>query len=213
MGVVDKDWTGGNASVFIGIGATNHSDGKLAPMLEYLNERDKGVCEWKPVAGYEKRFVISSKGDVVSLYNKKPMKIVILPNGYHYLPIMLQKPQRHVKTAYLHRLVAETFIPNPLGKETVNHKDGDKSNNRVDNLEWATQSEQNYHATRVLHVVRNTEKILAWNKRRRLFTDEEVRFIRSTDMSVSQIIERLHKKCDYSVIYDIKKRVTYKDVI
>lgn len=50
------------------------------------------------------------------------------------------------KNLLIHRLVAERWIPNPDGKRTVNHKDGDKLNNHVSNLEWLTDSENNKHA-------------------------------------------------------------------
>lgn len=180
--------------------------------LEYLNKRDIGVCIWKPVFGFEDRFLISTKGDVFSLRKFMPMKITKLPNGYYYLPIMLQKPYRHTKTAYLHRLVAKTFLPNPLNKRTVNHKDGDKSNNNVANLEWATQSEQNFHATRILKVRRNIDKIQALNKAKRIFSKDEVHLIRDSGMSDLELW-RYFGKGSTKAIRQIRMHKTYKDVL
>jgi hypothetical protein len=66
-------------------------------------------------------------------------------SSHGYLTVFLGSKNRLV-----HRLVATAHIPNPEGKRTVNHKDGDKHNNCVDNLEWATDSENNLHAFKEL---------------------------------------------------------------
>ena len=76
-------------------------------------------------------------------------------NGRGYLTVMLTIETGKQKRPYIHRLVAETFIPNPKNKRTINHKNGIKSDNRVKNLEWATQSENVKHSYDVLNRIRS----------------------------------------------------------
>lgn len=76
-----------------------------------------------------------------------------LTGGYHYLSV---KINGKFVSRRVHRLIAEAFIPNPEGKAEVNHKDGDKSNNAVSNLEWVTSSENGYHAVNVLGLNRGS---------------------------------------------------------
>lgn len=71
---------------------------------------------------------------------RKPIKA---KGGYHKITIYIDK---RVVTKQLHRLIASAHIPNPEGLEFVNHKDGDKTNNKVSNLEWCTRSENQIHA-------------------------------------------------------------------
>lgn len=67
--------------------------------------------------------------------------------GYFHLNLKLRGVSQ---TLYVHRLVALAFVPNPNGEKTVNHIDGVKTNNRPENLEWASSTENNLHACRVL---------------------------------------------------------------
>ena len=72
-------------------------------------------------------------------YNGIPKKFYLTKKGY-------LQTQVDGKRHYVHRLIAQKYIPNPNNKPTVNHKDGNKSNNSVDNLEWNTYKENNQHA-------------------------------------------------------------------
>ena len=77
--------------------------------------------------------------------NRKPRKIKSRIGTIGYLCVDLNFDGVW-KQKYIHRLIAETFIPNPENKPTVNHKDGNKLNNNISNLEWNTYSENNQHA-------------------------------------------------------------------
>ena len=99
--------------------------------------------EWRDVSGYEGIYVVSSYGRVKNVIRDR----ILSPqsNGVGYLKVELWKDHKG-KKHYIHRLVAESFIPNPCGKKEVNHIDSNPANNVVSNLEWVSSSENTKHA-------------------------------------------------------------------
>ena len=104
---------------------------------------------WKAIEGYEGLYEVSDDGFVRSLDRHSVKGRVLRPHnsGRGYPAVALCKEGK-ARTTYVHTLVANTFIPKPMSPEKliVNHKDGNKWNNSVDNLEWVSYSTNNTHA-------------------------------------------------------------------
>lgn len=98
---------------------------------------------WKDIIGFESLYEVSNYGQIRNVKTLRILKFHLETKGY--LGISLRKNNKSKRFA-VHRLVAIAFIPNPENKPEVNHKDGDKQNNRVDNLEWATAKENTNHS-------------------------------------------------------------------
>ena len=99
-----------------------------------MNEEETEI--WRDVVGYEGLYKVSNLGNVKSLRHKKTF---LMKTGQHsngYLFVRLSNHNKLIKSFLVHRLVSKAFLPNPNNLPQVNHKDEDKTNNRVDNLEW-----------------------------------------------------------------------------
>ena len=105
------------------------------------------IEEMKDIVGYEGEYAITRDGNVWSYKSKKFLKPAD-NNGKGYMTICLIKNGKK-KTHYIHRLVAEAFIPNPDNLPQVNHLDENKSNNCVENLEWCDAKYNINYGTRI----------------------------------------------------------------
>lgn len=116
---------------------------------------------WKQIVGADETFQVSNIGNVKrnDSYYIQPLydnmrvllrgsikRLFVDRQGYSTTALRINNKQ---KTYFVHRLVAEAFIPNPDNKPFINHIDGNPSNNNVENLEWCTQKENIRHAVKI----------------------------------------------------------------
>ena len=120
-------------------------------------------------------YTITPEGEVINNRWNRKKKLTVNSKGYLIVNIA-------GKTMRVHRLVAQLYVPNPENKPQVNHKDGNKLNNRADNLEWVSNQENRDHAVQNnLHV--HGERC-PWSK----LTQEDVDYIRThTEISCTEL--------------------------
>lgn len=121
---------------------------------DYLNSISEIGEQWLPVPNTNERYYVSSNGRLVTTSFKNSnrcsiMKPALDANGYLRTMLLINGK---LKTIKLHRIIAETFIPNIEDKPCVNHKDFNRANNAISNLEWCTHKENaeySYKAGRI----------------------------------------------------------------
>lgn len=172
---------------------------------------------WKKVEGYENIYEVSNHGNIQSIdhfvVGKKSrtqkgrvLSVSISTKGYHQVSLSLLGRRFHTG---VHRLVAKAFLANPDNKEQVNHKDGNKSNNHVSNLEWATNQEN------IIHAYKNNLVKLNYGEKHHQcrFTNNQIKELKrklANGVSGSSISKEY--KISQAAVSQIKKGKTYKNI-
>ena len=112
---------------------------------------------WLPVPGFERRYLVSSKGRVQRLIGSRGSGLLKIGGTQRYRQVRLSGFDK-VQRRDVHRLVAQAFLGDHPGL-VVNHKDGDRYNNNLENLEWVTQRENVLHAMRAGRSVVNQHRV------------------------------------------------------
>ena len=162
------------------------------------------------INGEKSKYIVTKTGKIYKINKngkRKPMKHFIDKDGYHAVGLHLNGKSYYRR---VHRLVAEAFIPNPECKPEVNHKDGNKNNNRMRNLEWVTTKENICHAW-------NTGLAKASRGERHpnsIYTEKQVRriceLIEDNAMTMPEISNTLN--IPYTIVKQIRHRILWKHV-
>lgn len=161
---------------------------------------------WRWVAGFEGLYMVSNQGRIMAVPKRTHRDGFVMSqptgrNGYKTVHLRNGKTE---KRPSVHRVVATAFIPNPDNLPEVNHIDGNKSNNRVENLEWCTRSENLIHAIRVLGRPKPPRQDVSPNRH---LTFEQAQAIRA-DNRTQRVIAEEYGITQASVSL-IKRGITY----
>lgn len=110
---------------------------------KYKRHKQKNFYPIDPSLGINKRYLISKEGELLNTETKKIIKVGTCHYGYQYYNFTINGTRKPIK---IHKIVARTFLANPEKKPCLNHKSGVKTNNKLENLEWVTYSENMLHA-------------------------------------------------------------------
>jgi hypothetical protein len=129
---------------------------------------------------FDGKYKVTDEGKVLSTVGKeKELKGKVTKEGYRMVVFNVNKKKIYRN---VHRLVAQAFIPNPLNLPEVNHKDGNKLNNHVDNLEWVTTRENQLHVRDVLGSKSNKINMTIANEIRKLYKSGKYTHIELAEM-------------------------------
>lgn len=118
--------------------------------------------DWKTIQGFS-NYEISTEGQVRNKNTQYILKGRPSKNGYLQVSLKEDETQKF-KNQYIHRLVAQQFLINEENKREVNHKDGNKTNNNLDNLEWVTSSENQKHRHQIGITTTSNRKVGMFDK-------------------------------------------------
>ena len=189
---------------FIYLGTYDNKNDAIIAVEQYKDDILRAAVQnfgHEPEDGiiYEDNYLVFSNGDIFNLYGVK-MTPSIDRSGYLHGLI-------NGRSQSYHRIIAECFIPNPYNKHDVNHINGIKTDNRAENLEWSTRSENVIHAYKT-----GLERlVIGVNHHSSKLDYESVRYIRQSNKSNYRLAKELG--VDPSTIRDARNKKTWRHII
>lgn len=116
----------------------------------------------KDIKGYEGRYAVTENGQIWSYLSNK--FLLPLDDGKGYLYVNISDKNHHRVSKKIHRIVAETFISNPNNLPCINHKDENRKNNSIDNLEWCDYHYNNTYGNRITKIIEKNTNNPAFSK-------------------------------------------------